>query len=597
MNQVPRWDLSALFSSIDDPKINELLEKTKIAAKDFRRRYHTKIEENAQPKNILNVIKEYEAIISGATLPQAYGELIFTVDTANSDKGKFLQTVRSMSTEIFSDLLFLELELTALPEEKFQIILKSEELINYRHFFEKLHLWKAHRLSEKEEQILEYKSLTGKQAFTRLFEQELSKQKFALKIEAKIQKLNQSEILNILYTSDDQKNRAAAAKAFTKGLIQKESIYTFVMNTLAEDKKVEDHLRKFDFPEQARHLENETSREAVEAMCKVVEDNYGLVKDYYNFKKEVLGLEKLCDYDRYAPLAKIEKTIDFTEAREIVLDAFGGFNEKFGKIAASFFDNKRIDAKLADGKRGGAYCMGATPEISSYVFMNYAGSINDVMTLAHELGHGVNFELARKQTLLNYNCPLTLAETASIFAETLTFKKLVAEEKDEKILLALYMQKIESIFASVQRQISMFRFEQDFHNVYRQSGELSASQINALWRARQNQMFGNSVELTEGYDNWWMYVSHFIHTPFYVYAYAFGELLAFGFLNQSEKNSEVFASNYEKFLEAGSSKSPQQLADMFNIDLADENFWASGMETIKDYIVKAKQLHASINQE
>ncbi len=594
MEKLPLWNLSDLFTSISDPRINESLEDVSRRAKKFRDDYHLKIKDITSPSKMLEVFKEYESIISLAVKPQAYAELLHSTNTANPEYGAFMQKASTTSAEIFSQLIFFELELTFLPEKEFASFLESVELANYRHYFEKLSAWKKHRLSEKEEQILEFKRLTGKQAFQRLYEQELTKQQFSLEIDGEKKNLNQSEILNILYTSSNQTKRADAAAAFTVGLSEKESILTFVMNTLAEDKKIEDKLLGFEYPEQARHLNNEANRDAVETMVKVVEESYALVQEYYTFKKEVLGLEKMYDYDRYAPVGSKNKSIEFKEAQEIVLGAFSDFDGDFGKIATDFFDKQWIDAAPMTGKRGGAYCEGATPDVHPYVFMNFTGSINDVMTLAHELGHGINFELARKQSIVNYNCPLTLAETASIFAETLAFRKTTENETDKEVLLGMYMQKIESIFASVQRQISMFRFEQDFHNAYRKGGELTAAQINVLWIGRQREMFGNVVSLTANYESWWSYVSHFIRTPFYVYAYAFGELLAFGLLHKAEKKPEQFPGMYREFLEGGGSKSPQELAQIFNIDLEDENFWRSGIETIAEYIKKAKKLKSEL---
>ena len=593
MQKPPTWDLTDLFSSIHDPKIDQLTNVTMQRTKIFREKYHGRIGELATPSNMLEVIKEYESILSDFVLPQVYGELIFSVDSASSENGAFLQKVRSEAAEIFSQLIFVELEITNLSEQQLMLLMESEIIFEYRHFFEKLADWKINRLSEAEEQIVEMKDLTGRRAFVRLFEQELAGQKFKVEITGEKKHLSQSEILNLLHTSESQDVRKRAAEAFTAGLHEKESVLVFIMNILAEDKKISDKLHKFSFPDQSRHKTNEAKPEAVEAMASVVEKHYNLVQQYYDFKKEVLGLEKIYDYDRYAPLEKIDQAYTFVQAKEIVLDAFKSFDENFGKIAEVFFEKSWIDAAPGKGKRGGAFCEGATPTMHPFVFMNFTGSANDVMTLAHELGHAINFELSRKQTFVNYGQPLTLAETASIFAETLVFKKMVESIKDKKVLLGLYMQKIESIFASTSRQISMYRFEQDFHNNYRERGEMSAGEIGKLWRDRQGKMFGESLILTGGYDNWWMYVAHFIHTPFYVYAYAFGELLAFGLFEKAKEDRGEFAKKYIEFLEAAGSKSPQELADLFEIDLEDESFWESGMRTVEQYLIKAKELHSN----
>lgn len=590
MHKSPSWDLSDLFSSIEDPKINQLLEKSFDRALKFKESYGGKLESFSTPTQFLEVIKEYESILSEAVLPYAYGELIFTADSISSENGAFLQKVKSKVTEIFSEVIFFELELSHFSQKTFEQLMQSDELISYKHYFERILANKPHKLSELEEKMAEMKDLTGRQAIIRLFEQELSRQKFEIDIEGKKTQMTQSEILNILYSSESQEVRQKAFKTFTQGLVQKESVFTFVMNTLAEDKKIDDKLRGFEFPEQSRHLQNEADSAAIESMCRVVEENYELVQEYYKFKKQILGLEVLYDCDRYAPLKNAAKKYTFEQAKEIVLSAFREFNPKFEEIAKDFFDKKWIDAKTGYGKRGGAYCECAAPSMHPYVFMNFTGSANDVMTLAHELGHAIHFELSRKQSFVNYVCPLTLAETVSIFAETLTFSKLITETEDKNEALGLYMQKIEGIFASVQRQISMYRFEQSFHSEYREKGELSNARINQLWRASQEKIFDGAVTLTDDYDNWWMYISHFIATPFYVYAYAFGELLAFG-LSEKIKNNSEFTAKYIDFLADAGLKAPQQLLDPFNINLGDEEFWRSGISVIKEYLEKAKALH------
>lgn len=588
-NHVPSWNLSDLFLSMDDPEIQKTLTFALEKATSFNKKYKGKLNELVESLQLLNALKEFEDIVSTAIKPQDYAELLHSTDSVSHEKGAFLQKIKSETNEIFSELIFFEIELGKL--ENFDKFLNDKKLSEYRHYFEKLSNQKKFHLSEKEEKIIEKKDLSGRQAFARLFELQLSRQKFKINIDGEEKSLTQSEILNLLNTESRQDIRKKAAKIFTDTLKQDAGVLTFVTNTLAEDKKNEDKLRGFEFPEDSRHLANETDSKAVEVMCKVVEDYYHLTEDYYKFKKEVLGLQQMYDYDRYAPIDDSQGTYTFQEAKEIVIDAFGEINNDFAKIAQDFFDKNWIDAKVLHGKRSGAYCAPIAPDIHPYVFMNYSGSSNDVKTLAHELGHALHFDLARKQSILNYNVPLTLAETASIFAEMLVFSKLASSTDDERILLGLYMKKIEEIFASVQRQISMFRFEQDLHAKYRESGELSMEQINKLWRNRQQQMFGDSIILTEEYDNWWMHIPHFINTPFYVYAYAFGELLGFGLYKNMQNDPVRFSKKYLEFLESGGKKSPQELADIFGINLSDEQFWIDGMNVIKDYIDKAKNIY------
>lgn len=593
MQTPPSWDLSDLFSSPEDEKITKVLSKATQNTSAFSQKYKSKLADFSKPSQLLEVLKEYESIFSAVALPYAYAELIFTVDSTSSKYGAFLQKIRMQFAEITSELIFFELEIANFPAEKIKELMGSEELQPYRHFLEKVLEEKPYRLSEKEEKVMEMKSLTGKQAIIRLFEQELARQQFEIEVEGQKETMTQSEILNIIYKSDDQKIRREAVRAFTEGLLQKESIYTYVINSVVQDKSIDDKLRGFSYPEQSRHLKNEASKDAIEAMCMAVEENYELVRRYYGFKKQVLGLETMYDSDRYAPLGKAARTYTFEQAKELVLASFDEIHPEFTRIAKDFFDKNWIDAAPLAGKKGGAYCECASPAMHPYVFMNFNGSANDVMTLAHELGHAIHFVLGRKQSALNYDCPLTLAETASILAETLVFQKMVSEIEDKEMLLGMYMQKIESIFASVQRQTSMFRFEQDVHGEYRKNGELSKEKINELWRKRQKEMFGDSITLSEEYDNWWMYVSHFIATPFYVYAYAFGELLAFGILKKIKEDPSQI-SNYMKFLQSMGSKSPQQLAGLFEINLGDQEFWRSGLLTVGEYLEEARSLYSQI---
>ncbi|KKQ79721.1 MAG: Oligoendopeptidase F, partial [Candidatus Moranbacteria bacterium GW2011_GWD2_38_7] len=329
IENIPSWDLSDLFSSVSDPKIEVIINETSKRAKNFKEKYRDKLAAFSEPSQLLPIIKEYESILSDAIKPQAYAELTFTVDSLSPANGAFLQNIRTKVAEIISELIFFELEITKFSEDVFSRLIDSEMLVDYKHYFERLLVWKPFRLSEAEERVMEMKGLTGRQAFVRLFDQELSRQKFQLTIDGKIVQMTQSEILNILYSNKNQENRAQAAKSFTKGLIQKEDVLTFVMNTLAEDKKIEDSLRGFTFPEQDRHLKNQASPESIEAMCRIVEKFYGLVQQYYVFKKEVLGLEKIFDYDRYAPLKTSGKKYSFEEAREIVLSAFEEFDPRF----------------------------------------------------------------------------------------------------------------------------------------------------------------------------------------------------------------------------------------------------------------------------
>lgn len=586
-----RWDLSDLFISLEDPKIDELLGALHTKAKEFRKTYVGNVGMLAQGNAMRTMLEEYEALIAGVMSLGVYAHLEFSANTQAHETGAFMQKIQSRIADVADQFVFVDVELSQMSDTQIEHFSRTEELANYRHFFEAVLRWKKHHLSENEEKILIRKHLTGRDAFQRLFNQELSEQKFPFVVEGKKKLLSQAEILNLLYSNPSQAERKKAAQVFTRVLKQKKKMLTFIFNTLAADKNADDVLRKYTFPEESRHLSNEITPHAAEAMAKAVTDNYRLVHEYYTFKREVLGLETLYDYDRYAPLPTHTKTYSFEEAKEIVLAAFKSFSQEFYAIANEFFEKNWIDAELRPGKQSGAFCMYVNPQKHPYVFVNFTGSANDVLTLAHELGHAIHGQLARKQTMLNYEWPLTMSETASIFAETITFHYMVSQIDDTETKLGLYMHKIEGIFASVFRQISMYRFEQAFHAQFLKSGELSEEMIDTLWKKSQRPMFGKSVTLTKNYANWWAYIPHFVQTPFYVYAYAFGELLTLSLLKQWEDGAVNFATRYQELLAAGGSKSPQELLGAFQVDLEDGKFWMSGVALIEEYLKKAKDLH------
>ncbi len=325
-------------------------------------------------------------------------------------------------------------------------------------------------------------------------------------------------------------------------------------------------------------------------MSDTVSGRYDIVQDFYRFKKNVLGLEKLYDYDRYAPVSSSKAVIPFLEAKEIVLNAYRRFSPEFAEIAQLFFDEGWIDADVRPNKRGGAFCMFVTTDVHPYVLVNYKGGLKDVMTLAHELGHAVHAYLAREQTYLNFDMPLTFAETASVFGEMLVFDDLRTRLTDKKELFALYMQKIEEIFATVFRQNAMYQFEQDLHRSYREKGELKTEEINHFWLSRQRDMFGKSVEMTDDYGIWWSYISHFFHSPFYVYSYTFGELLTLSLFAQYKSNGEVMVKQYFELLRSGGSKTPEGFLKPFGLSLESASFWQSGLTMIEQLVRDAKKL-------
>lgn len=533
------------------------------------------------------MLRSYEAILQEAWKPEVYAALVHAADSKNPKHGALLQKTEKGGMEIGKELLFMELELAKVDEKTLQSWIKHPKLAPYQHYLEKELMWKAHRLSEAEEKIMKDLSLSGRSAFTRLYDEELAHHTYRLSGDKK--EHTQEHLLDLLH-HPKQATRKQAAAGITKGLQEQLRRLTFMSNTLLQEKIVTDRYRRFESPEASRHLSNEIDQATVDAMVGAVTERFDIVKDFYTFKRKLLGLPVLYDYDRYAPVSSKESPVSFAEAKTIILDAFTRFSPRFAKLAQAFFDNGWIDAPQMPGKRGGAFCMFSTPDLHPYVFVNYSGNVKQVLTLAHELGHGVHASLARKQNLLHFDMPLTLAETASVFAEMVTFDAMKAKLKDPKERLTLVMQKIEEIFATVFRQTSMYRFEQEVHATARSKGGLTSEEISAIWRKHQTNMFGTSVKITKDYDIWWSYITHFVHTPFYVYAYAFGELLTLSLFAAYKQRGAGMVEDYLNFLEAGGSKSPDELLKPFGVDLHDKNFWMGGIKLIEELVKEAKEL-------
>ncbi len=589
----PTWDLSDLYQGLSDPKINFEIEKGRKKARTFGKKYKGKLAKLCRaPKTVLKILHEYEDIFVVALKPMEYAQLIFAESSSDAIRGSFQQRMKSEFIATRNEVLFFELEILALPVATLKKLVQAPLLLPYKNYLRKLLLSKPHRLPEKEERILDEKSLTGRSALVRLFDEELALKKFAFTFAGTKKELSETEVLNLLYSAERDK-REAAAESLSQGLNEEARRLTFITNTLSEDKSIDDKFRGFKTPEASRHLANEISQEMVDSMSRVVTSRYDLVQRYYKFKAKVLGEKILFDYDRYAPVGASTTVIPFDEARALVLDAFHSFSPDYGKIAEEFFVKNWVDAADRPGKRGGAFCSYATPDLHPYVFMNYHGSMRDVFTLAHELGHAIHGYLMRDRGLLNADTPLTIAETASVFAEALLFQRLKSVLKDPAELFALTMGRIENSFATVFRQISMYRFEQDLHSERARTGELSTERINELWMGRQREMFGRSIILSKGYEIWWSYIPHFLHTPFYVYAYSFGELMTLSLFARYQEMGAPFVNKYLGLLSAGGSKSPEELVRPLGINLKSESFWRGGIDIIESMVRDAEALHSA----
>jgi oligoendopeptidase F len=492
-----------------------------------------------------------------------------------------MQKQRERGTGLNVKTMFFELELQAAPSELIDPLLVEPELGNYVHYVKAARMYSPHRLSEPEEIILEEMANTGSRAWVRLFEEITANQVFNLTKpgETEPKECTQQEVLTLL-RNPDRATRQSAADCLTAGLKELERVLVFNYNNLLQEQSVEDRLRKFEFPEHSRHLANELDKPTVDRVIRLCKENYGLVKRFYEVKREILGLSELTHIDRYAPLFETEEKVGWSDAKEIVLTAFGSFSQTLEAKAREFFDSNWIDAEPRKGKQGGAFCSYNTPDTHPVVFQTYQNQMDDVMTLAHELGHGVHASLSRAQTYLNFHGTLPLAELASTFGEMLVFEKLVASA-NLKDKLALYADKVEGIFATVFRQAAMFSFEQRCHLTRRSDGELNSEQFGAIWQEEQQAMFGSSVTLGEQHKMWWTYVGHFIFAPFYVYAYSFGELLVLSLYQMAKAEGPSFSEKYIQLLQLGGSRTPHELMETVGVDLESETFWRGGFTAME----------------
>lgn len=577
-----RWDLTDLYA--DRSALEDDLQTAAEEAEDFAETYRGRVDALA-PEALAEALAAYEALSDRAGRAFTYAYLHWATDTNDTDRGALLQQVREQYNQINQQLIFFELEWANVDADRAQQLMEHEALADYRHYLELEQLRKDHLLSEPEEKILSEKSVTGRSAWNRFFDETMGAARFELDGET----MTQQQILSKLYEPDRDLRRRAAL-AFTDGLQGNQRELTFVFNTVLADKASDDRLRDYDHWLASRNLDNEVDDDTVDALIEAVTSRYDLVARFYRLKKKLLGLDELYDYDRYAPIGEADTRYDWSTAQDLVLTAYGDFHRQMAEVAEQFFTDNWIDAALADGKRSGAFSHGAVPSAHPYVLLNYTGKTRDVQTLAHELGHGVHQYLAREQGPLQAGTPLTTAEMASVFGEMLVFQRLMRHEDDPKNKLAMLVSKIDDTLATVFRQIAMNRFEDRIHTARRQEGELSPDRFSALWIETQEKMFEDSVTLGEHYRHWWSYIPHFIHSPGYVYAYAFGELLVLALYARYREAGDAFADQYVDLLSAGGSDWPHELVGELGIDLTDLTFWTQGLGAIEDLIEQAEEL-------
>ena len=578
------WNLDDLVSPPFAERIDADLEAADRSMDEFAAKYRGGVARLGASR-MRELLEEYEAIIDLSGKVESFASLSWTSQSDDPARGALLQKVRERHSQLAQKAVFLEIEWANAPEEDARKLIDDPLLSRWRHWLVISRRYKAHLLSEPEEKILAEKSVNGAQAWTRYFDETLASTLFEWEggtVPAEV-------ILRQLYAPDREMRRRAAA-SLTRGLRGVQRTTTYVLNTLLAEKSSDDRLRRYPTWISARNMENQVDDATVDALVRAVASRYDIVARYYHLKRRLAGLDQLFDYDRYAPLAAADRRFTWSEARETVLSAYARFHPRMAEIASLFFEKGWIDAAIRPGKRGGAFSSSTVPSVHPYIMVNFQGTSQDVMTLAHELGHGVHQFLARDRGVLLQNTPLTTAETASVFGETLVFQDLVSREKDPKVVLSMLVREIESSFATVFRQVAMNRFEEAVHAARRAEGELTTARISGLWMESQRAMFADSVTLTDDYSLWWSYVTHFIHMPGYVYAYAFGDLLVRALYSRYLAEGRDFPAKYLRMLSAGGSDWPVALVKPLGVDLADPGFWAQGLGLLEEMVFQAEDL-------
>ncbi len=585
LGPLPEWNLADLYASPEDPKFAGDMKRGEELARAFAEKYRGRLA-SLSGEDLAAALKDYEALSDLLGRIGSYAQLYYVGDTTDSQRGKFYGDVSAKLTEISTLLLFFELELNRIDDAALEQAMKVPALAHYRPWIENLRMEKPYQLDDKLEELFLEKSQTSSSAFNRLFDETMA----GLRFEVDGEMLSLEPTLNLMQSPDEAKRRKgseALAKTFGANI----KLFTLITNTLAKDKDISDRWRGFKDISDARHLSNRVEPEVVAALVESVRRNYAQISHrYYRMKAKWLGKDKLMHWDRNAPLpAEDTREVPWADAQEMVLSAYGQFAPEMASIAKDFFDKRWIDAPSRPGKAPGAFAHPTVPSAHPYVLLNYLGKTRDVMTLAHELGHGVHQVLAAKQGALMASTPLTLAETASVFGEMLTFQAMLAKTTDpakRKILLA---SKVEDMINTVVRQIAFYTFERKVHEA-RKAGELTPEQINAIWMEVQHESLGDAIAFGPGYETFWTYIPHFIHSPFYVYAYAFGDCLVNSLYARYRESEQGFQDKYFEMLKAGGTKHHSDLLRPFGLDAADPQFWDKGLSVISGMIDELERM-------
>jgi oligoendopeptidase F len=590
LGDLPEWNLDDLYPGPQSKELADDFARAEREAAAFAGQWRGKLAGLASEPDggdaLGRAVEAYEGLSDLLGRIASYAMLYYVGDTDDPERSKFFGDTQGRLTDISLQLLFFELEFNRIDDAVMERALAAPRLAHYRPWVADLRKERPHQLDDRIEELFHEKSLTGAAAWNRLFDETMSALRFTVEGEA----LSLEPTLKLLLDHDETK-RQAAAQALAATLGANLRLFTLITNTLAKDKEISDRWRHFEDVTDSRHLANRVERPVVEALVSSVQAAYPrLSHRYYAIKARWLGKDKLAHWDRNAPLPEEDdREVPWDEARALVLDAYGGFSPEMARIAKRFFDGRWIDAPVRPGKTPGAFSHSTVPSAHPYVLLNYQGKTRDVMTLAHELGHGVHQVLAAEQGALMASTPLTLAETASVFGEMLTFQALLAQTTDpvkRKVLLA---SKVEDMLNTVVRQIAFFSFERKVH-LERRQGELTAQRLGEIWLEVSRESLGPSVDLKPGYEVFWAYIPHFIHSPFYVYAYAFGDCLVNSLFARYQESAEGFTERYFDMLKAGGSKHHSELLKPFGLDASDPAFWDMGLNVIDGLITELEDL-------
>ncbi|PPJ45632.1 oligoendopeptidase F [Rhizobium sp. KAs_5_22] len=590
LGDLPLWNLTHLYPSQTSDVFLADLERAATDSLSFEAKWKGKLTEaaaTAGEQGLATALREMDALEDLLGRIASYAGLTYYSDMTNAANGKFFGDVQAKLTDISAHLLFFPLELNRVDDAIVDAGMeKDPALAHYRPWIVDLRKDKPFQLEDRIEQLFLEKSMTGAAAFNRLFDETLA----SLRFKVGEQELPLEAALNMLQDADPAL-REQAAKALSQTFKDNIRIFVLVTNTLAKDKEISDRWRGFEDIADSRHLANRVEREVVDALAKAVREAYPrLSHRYYAMKAKWLGMEQMNSWDRNAPLPETpDRLIPWNEAKDTVLSAYGAFAPEMAAIAGRFFDEQWIDAPARAGKAPGAFAHPTVPSAHPYVLLNYLGKPRDVMTLAHELGHGVHQVLAGAQGPLMCQTPLTLAETASVFGEMLTFRTLLDRTADKRERKAMLAQKVEDMINTVVRQIAFYEFERKVHTA-RKEGELTAEKIGELWLSVQSESLGPAIRISEGYESWWAYIPHFIHSPFYVYAYAFGDCLVNSLYAVYQNAEEGFQQKYFELLKAGGTKHHSELLAPFGLDATDPSFWAKGLSMIEGLIDELEAL-------